>query len=44
MQSTCDKQVSQLENQFRERQEKLAMYERLENELDDIIVQAAEGS
>lgn len=43
MQSKCEKQVSQLENSYREQQDKLAKYERLESELDDVIIQAAEG-
>ena len=38
-----DRQVAELESTLADRTHKLTAYERLENELDAVIMQAAEG-
>lgn len=44
LQTAMEKRVVELEGQLSERNAKLETYERLEGELDDVILQAAESN
>ena len=41
---SMEKRVAELENTLSEKKVKLETYERLEKELDDVVMQAAEGN
>ena len=43
LQNSSEKQVVELESKCKEQRDKLAVYEKLEQELDDVIMQAAES-
>ncbi len=43
MQTGLEKRISELETEIGEKKNKLETYERLEQELDDVVMQAAEG-
>ena len=41
--NSSEKRLVELESRCKEQSDKLAVYEKLEQELDDVIMQAAEG-
>ena len=43
MQNSSEKRLVELESKCKEKEDKLAIYEKLEQELDDVIMQAAES-
>ncbi len=43
MQNSSEKRLVELESKCKEQGDKLAVYEKLEQELDDVIMQAAES-
>ena len=43
LQNSSEKQLVELESKCKEQGDKLAIYEKLEQELDDVIMQAAES-
>ena len=43
MQTTADRRVAELETVLAEKNFKLESYQKLEHELDDVVLQAAQG-
>ena len=43
MQTTADRRVAELETVLAEKNVKLESYQKLEHELDDVVLQAAQG-
>jgi progesterone-induced-blocking factor 1 len=43
MQTSSEKRISELETELSDRRCKLETYEKLEKELDEVVMQAAEG-